>query len=535
MTGDQQTSDELRIDTAPDAGAEHTVTEHPVTEPTVTEPADAEATEDVAAAEPAEDVAAAEPTAQVEAAAESTASAEPLEVVDDAPVPAPRPVPGPPRPPPARPAPTPAPPPATSATDPVAPPPRALGNPGDWGRVDETGVVFVRTEDGEREIGTWQSGDEDGALQFFGHRFDGIVAELDLLESRLRTGKINPDEARSVLRKHRAGWLSASALGDFAGLTARIGALDDLIDVQRAERAEIRAQVQAAARATKERLVGEAEALGQSSDWRGGVTRFRQLLDDWKAQPRLDRHADDELWHRFSTARTTYTRRRKAHFSELSAKRDGAREIKERLATRAEALVASTDWGSTSSELRTLMDEWRTAGGAQKEVDDELWGRFRAASDAFFAARTEHFAAQDSEFGGNLAAKELLLVEAEKLVPVREPGPAKAALRSINERWTLIGKVPRDSMKTVEARLHAVERAVDDAEEQRWARTDPELKARAESTVAMLRDSVAKLTAEHANATAKGDTRAASAAEEALVARQSWLAEAERALTDFSR
>lgn len=328
--------------------------------------------------------------------------------------------------------------------------------------------------------------------------------------------------------------MSAPALGDFAGLTARIGSLDDIIDVQRAERAEVRAQAQEVARATKERLVEEAEALGLSSDWRGGVTRFRQLLDDWKAQPRLDRHADDELWHRFSAARTTYTRRRKSHFSELSAKREGAREIKERLATRAESLATSTDWGTTSSELRSLMDEWRTAGGAQKDVDDELWGRFRAASDAFFAARTAHFAVQDSEFADNLAAKELLLVEAEKLIPVREPGPAKAAMRSINERWTAIGKVPRDSMKSVEARLHTVERAVEDAEQQRWARTDPELKARAESTVAMLRDSVAKLTAEHAKATANGDTRAAATAEEALVARQSWLTEAERALADFS-
>jgi len=522
MTSDQQTSHEVQVEHAPDAEAEHTESALPAE--TMAEPTEPVET----VAEPVETVA--EPT-EVDSA--------PVPTPRPAPVPTPRPAPGPPRPvpgpPPARPVPTPSALPTAAPTAPVAAPPRALGNPGDWGRVDETGAVFVRTEDGERAIGTWQAGDEDGALQFFGHRFDGIVAELDLLESRLRTGKINPDEARSVLRKHRVGWLSAPALGDFAGLTARMGTLDDLIDVQRAERAEIRAQAQEVARATKERLVEEAEALGQSSDWRGGVTRFRQLLDDWKAQPRLDRHADDELWHRFSTARTTYTRRRKAHFSELSAKREGAREIKERLATRAEAIATSTDWGSTSSELRTLMDEWRTAGGAQKDVDDELWGRFRVASDAFFAARTEHFAAQDSEFAGNLAAKELLLVEAEKLVPVREPGPAKAALRSINERWTLIGKVPRDSMKSIEARLHAVERAVEDAEEQRWARTDPELKARAESTVAMLRDAVAKLTAEHAKAVAKVDARAATAAEEALAARQSWLTEAERALTDFSR
>jgi hypothetical protein len=524
MTSDQQTSEQVRIEPVND---EATAESTPVVAPEVTEP-----TADLAEpAEPADTTEPAEPAEPVEPAepAEPVAQSEPPAAVAPHPVPRPpRPVPGPP---PARPASTPTPAPEAA---PVPPPPRALGNPGDWGRVDDDGTVFVRTEDGEREIGTWQAGDVDGALQFFGHRFDGISAELDLLESRLRSGKINPDEARSVLRKHRAAWLNAPALGDFAGLTARMGTLDDIIDVQRTERAEVRAKAQEAARATKERLVGEAEALGQSSDWRGGVTRFRQLLDDWKAQPRLERHADDELWHRFSTARTTYTRRRKAHFSELSAKREGAREIKERLAIRAEALATSTEWGPTSAELRALMDEWRTAGGAQKDVDDELWGRFRAASDAFFAARTEHFTAQDSEFAGNLAAKELLLAEAEKLLPVREPGPAKAALRSINERWALIGKVPRDSMKSVEARLHAVERSVEEAESQRWARTDPELRARAESTVTMLRDSVAKLSTDLEKATAKGDTRAATAAEEALVARRSWLAEAERALADFS-
>lgn len=514
MTSDQPSGDDVPADSTPELPSE-TASDDPTS-------ADSTASDDSTSSAD---------TAASDASATADETAVPAQA---RPVVAPRPVPGPPRPvpgpPPARPVPGPVP----VAAAPVPSVPRALGNPGDWGRVDETGVVFARTEDGEREIGTWQAGDEDGALQFFGHRFDGICAELDLLEGRLNAGKINPDEARSVLRKHRAEWLSAPALGDFAGLAARIGSLDDLIDVQRTERAQIRAQAQEVARATKEHLVGEAEALGLSSDWRGGVTRFRQLLDDWKAQPRLDRHADDELWHRFSTARTTYTRRRKSHFSELSAKREGAREIKERLAAKAEALATSTDWGTTSSELRSLMDEWRTAGGAQKEVDDELWGRFRAASDAFFAARTEHFSVQDSEFAGNLAAKELLLAEAEKLVPVREPGPTKAALRSINERWTAIGKVPRDSMKSVEARLHAVERAVEDAEQQRWARTDPELRARAESTVAMLSDSVAKLTAEHAKATAKGDIRAAATAEEALVARQSWLTEAQRALADFS-
>ncbi len=51
---------------------------------------------------------------------------------------------------------------------------------------------------------------------------------------------------------------------------------------------------------------------------------MRDLLDEWKALPRLEKPVDDALWRRFSTARTTYTRRRKAHFAELNEKREGA-------------------------------------------------------------------------------------------------------------------------------------------------------------------------------------------------------------------
>ena len=66
---------------------------------------------------------------------------------------------------------------------------------------------------------------------------------------------------------------------------------------------------------------------------------MRELLDEWKALPRIDRSSDDALWRRFSTARTAYTRRRKAHFAEQHEKRDAARGVKERLAVEAEELA----------------------------------------------------------------------------------------------------------------------------------------------------------------------------------------------------
>ena len=49
-----------------------------------------------------------------------------------------------------------------------------------WGRVDEDGTVFVRTAEGEREIGSWQAGSPDEALAFFQRKFASLETEVTL-------------------------------------------------------------------------------------------------------------------------------------------------------------------------------------------------------------------------------------------------------------------------------------------------------------------------------------------------------------------
>jgi Domain of Unknown Function (DUF349) len=258
------------------------------------------------------------------------------------------------------------------------------------------------------------------------------------------------------------------------------------------------------------------------------------LLDEWKALPRLDKTSDDSLWHRFSSARTTYTRHRKQHFAELSSKREEAAVIKEGLAAEAEELASSTDWGPTSGRFRDLMRQWKAAGPAPREVDDKLWARFRAAQDQFFGARDAVQAEENVEQRANLEKKEALLLEAESMLPVTDAKAAREQLRDLLDRWDAIGKVPRDAMRPVDSRLRAVEQAVKDAEDEVWARSNPEARARAEATVQQLQSSIADLESRLAKATARGDERKANEAREALEARRAWLAEAERALTDFS-
>ena len=402
-----------------------------------------------------------------------------------------------------------------------------------WGRVAEDGTVYVRTADAERSVGQYAEGTPEEALKFFTDRYDALAFEVHLLEQRIGGGKLSPEEAISAVKSLREQVVGANAVGDLIVLAARLDATAPLIAIQRdAKRAE-KAQRTAESKLEKERIVAEAEKLAGSKDWRAGANRLRELLDEWKALPRLDKATDDTLWRRFSGARTTYTRQRKAHFAEEHERRDGARTIKERLAESAEALATSTEWGPTAGKYRDLMRDWKAAGPAPRDVDDQLWQRFRGAQDAFFAARDAADAEAEKEFVVNAELKEQILLEAEKLVPVTDLEAAKKTFRDLADRWDEAGKVPRDRMKDLESRMRKVEQAIRSVEDDKWTRSDPEKSARADDMVGKLEGGIADEQAKLDKARAARDDRAVKRLEESLSNKQAFLEMARKAAAEF--
>ena len=404
-----------------------------------------------------------------------------------------------------------------------------------FGRVDADGTVYVRRRDGaERAVGQWPDGDPAEALALYTRRFRGLAVEVDLLDRRVREKALSPDDAATRIGQVRDQVSDAQAVGDLESLVERLDALTSVLAEQRKQRRAARVAKQDEARSVKERLVVEVETLAGSNDWRAGADRMRALLDEWKAQPRIDKPSDDSLWRRFSAARSTYTRRRRQHFAELHDKHDLARTAKEKLAAEAETLADSTDWGATSRQFRELMQQWKAAGPAGRKDEEVLWQRFRTAQDTFFGARDADRAKTEANLAANAETKLGLLAEAEKLLPVTDPAAARTALRGLSERWEAAGQAPRDQARELEGRLRAVETAVREAEQDRWERSNPEARARAEATVAQLESKLAGLREEVAAAEAAGDEKRRARAEEAIEARTSWLEQAHKALTDFT-
>ena len=411
----------------------------------------------------------------------------------------------------------------------------------DWGRADEDGTVYVRTADGERKVGQYPGVTREEALAYFVRKFDDLAAQVTLLEQRMKANQVPPSDAESTIKRLEPLIKDANAVGDLDALQARLVALAPLVDERRVEAQKAKQEARAATIAERETLVAEAEQLAGADPeripWKTSGDRLRVLFEEWRRlqrDSRLDKHTEDELWKRFSHARTTFDRKRRHYFGALDEERGAAKRLKEELVARAEELSTSTDWSATAVAYRDLMNRWKDAGRAAKRDDDTLWARFRAAQDAFFAARQAVNSQADAEFAENLQVKEALLVEAEALLPVTDLAAAKNALRDLQGRWDAAGKVPRADVTRIEARLRKVEQSIRDAEQDRWKRSNPEARARASDLVAQLEKTIAGLEADLAKAQAAGNAKRIRDTEQSLEARREWLTQAQQALQEFT-
>lgn len=395
---------------------------------------------------------------------------------------------------------------------PPAPSPSATPTPSTsasarFGRVDDDGTVYLITDDGERPVGQWSAGPPADGLAFFARKYDDLVVELDLVSRRLADQRATAADADKVVARVREALVEPSFVGDVAGLVARCDALASAAqsarDVERVRRAEQRE----AAMGRRSALADEADALQGSTAWKATTERFAEIVEEWKAIPRSDRAAEQALWQRISAARTAFDKRRRQHFTELDAQRKEATQRKRELIATAEQLATSTDWAGTTRRLRDLMADWKAAPRTSKADEDKLWKRFKAAQDAFFAARQASEDAEQESLRANLPAKEALVAEAEALLPLDDVKRAKSALRGIQERYDRAGDLPRGERDRLDARLRKVEEAVRGAEAAAWTAT------RGSGTTDAFAQALQRLQEKHDAALARGDAATAQALE----------------------
>ncbi|GAB6857669.1 DUF349 domain-containing protein [Microbacterium xylanilyticum] len=502
--------------------------EHTPEDPTAAEQAASGAAETAAASD---EQAAEAPAASSDAPAETASAAEPetgTPAASAPAVPAPR-TPATPRPP-AMPRP-----PATAIRPvvpaaPAAPAPVSTSDAAEWGRVAEDGTVSVREGDTWREVGQYPDGTPAEALAYFARKFEDLAFKVNTLEQRVQAGGSGAGDLVKQAQHLVDEVTDAAAVGDLAGLRARLDALTgSLAEASAAEAQEAKAAVDAAI-AERTAIVERSEAIAaqdlSSVQWKKVTEEMGALFDAWQNHqqngPRLPKGVANQLWKRFRDARATVDRQRRAFYAELDETHKAARERKTRLVERAEALAPKGVDGIPA--YRGLLDEWKAAGRAGRKADDALWARFKAAGDALYAARAEQAAATEAESAPRIEARTALLEEAKAVADEPDLAKARALLTRIQRQWDEVGRIfPREKERALDDRLRVIEQELKAREDVDWKRNNPETKARAGAMSEQLQQAIAKLEAERDAAQKAGNARALKEATEALEARRSWL------------
>ena len=216
-----------------------------------------------------------------------------------------------------------------------------------WGRVDETGTVYVREESGERAVGQYPDGSPEEALAYFERKYVELAGQVTLLEQRTKRAASASDVSKAV-KALSTTIATANAVGDHASLQRRLEALSGTVSELTEKQNEENKAAVAAAISERTALVVEAETLAAAdpakAQWKQVTAAIDDIFARWQKHqadgPRLPKNESNDLWKRFRAARTTIDTHRKAFFSELDAVHRDARSRKQELVEKAEALVS---------------------------------------------------------------------------------------------------------------------------------------------------------------------------------------------------
>ena len=189
----------------------------------------------------------------------------------------------------------------------------------------------------------------------------------------------------------------------------------------------------------KAEAIAATEAAG-SNDWNRLSREVEQLQQEWRKIGFASRKENQKIYDRFKAACDAFFVKKRAFYTEYKDSLKANLQKKIALCEAAEALKTSTEWKKTAQQLQELQRQWKEIGTVPYRNSDEVWKRFRAACDEFFAERDKH-AKPENDFYRNLKIKRTIIKE---ITDYELKGNAEdaAALKDFQSRWADAGFVP---------------------------------------------------------------------------------------------
>lgn len=179
-----------------------------------------------------------------------------------------------------------------------------------------------------------------------------------------------------------------------------------------------------------------------------GYKEFKELQAQWKELQPVPAEKVNELWKTYQLYVEQYYDQLKLNneFREYDFKKN--LEIKTRLCETAEKLSEETDVISAFQQLQALHQEFKETGPVAKELREEIWARFKAASTAVNKRHQQFFEDLKKKEEENLARKTALCekieaIDTAAIKKVAEWESQTQAIIELQKEWRTIGFAPQ--------------------------------------------------------------------------------------------
>lgn len=211
----------------------------------------------------------------------------------------------------------------------------------------------------------------------------------------------------------------------------------------------------------KRLILEKIKALVESEENDHSLDVLREYMRQWREIRHIPKEFQDELY-------TAYKFYIDKFYNELSVfnelkelDKDKNLEVKIDLIKRAEQLKDEPNIRKALLQLNKYHEDWKNTGPVRAEISDDIWKRFKAASDIVIDAKKAQQAKIDADRQQNLDKKIILIEKAETSIAVLPSQPkewAKIAkdLDELMLEWKKIGPVPTEKNEETWSRFKAI-------------------------------------------------------------------------------
>ncbi len=204
----------------------------------------------------------------------------------------------------------------------------------------------------------------------------------------------------------------------------------------------------------KNELLNKLRDLVDGEETTLSMGAVKAIQEEWKSIGPVPTAQNRNLWASFNALMDRFYDNRSIYFELKELDRKKNLESKTELCEKAELLKDVKELKEAIRQLNELHEEFKHIGPVPREDQENLWQRFKAASDAVYDRRKEFFEGQKEVFKKNQTDKEALIAQLApfadfKADRIKDWNIKTKEILEVQKAWEKIGPVPKEAGKEI--------------------------------------------------------------------------------------